>query len=87
MTLRINKEPNTVKLSVDEHDLWWEVIKYRSCGSTIRLICMPTSAGGGGGEPGSAPMTVTIWSFEDGGLVTTSGCVRFIGENTEIEIH
>ena len=86
-TLRINKEPNTVKLSVDEHDLWWEVIKYRSCGSAIRLICMPTSAGGGGGEPGSAPMTVTIWSFEDGGLVTTSGCVRFIGENTEIEIH
>lgn len=86
--LRINKEPNTVRLSVnnDEHIFWWKITEYRSRGSVIGLKCEPAPPGTGGGEPGPVPITVTIPRFEEGRRVIASGPrVCFTGHITGIE--
>jgi len=88
--LRINKVPDTVRLSDPDHQtiFWWGITDYRSRGTAIILECTPILApeGSGGGNAGPVPITVTISRFEEGRGVSASGSgVRFAGRITGIE--
>jgi hypothetical protein len=86
--LRINKVPNTVRLSDpdNQHIFWWEVTEYQSKGNSIILRCIPTIPGPSGGDPGPTPIRVRITRFEEVGRVVAFGRgVQFAGQITGIE--